>query len=326
MADPVKAVIREKQILRAALAHVGPAGPPGPAGASEWGDIGGTLADQLDLQAALDAITIDLSAFADGDIPYYSATNEVLEPGINWLNALLSVDGKIYLNAGTHNSYYKNTIWCDETTRITVQAGEGDDDYIYNYVKARIGLFGDSLQYPSYGSGKVHIQAGYRSAHSGYSHVGSIMFLVNDPYQVAGGIYNTGQFGIGTPFGDTDTYFPSSRLEILDDGGQLLGFTGEDSIGDIQNAAAMRGYLADATAASFLGRLQTRVYDYNAPESGRVAMEIGTTGSAPKIGFLGAASAARQPHINDPTDLSTALTAIASIIDILETFGFSSTS
>lgn len=33
----------------------GATGPTGPAGASDWGDIAGTLADQTDLQAALDA-------------------------------------------------------------------------------------------------------------------------------------------------------------------------------------------------------------------------------------------------------------------------------
>lgn len=44
----------------------GPQGPPGEAGASEWGDIGGTLSNQTDLQTALDA-----------KVPYTGATQDV---------------------------------------------------------------------------------------------------------------------------------------------------------------------------------------------------------------------------------------------------------
>lgn len=106
--------------------------------------------------------------------------------------------------------------------------------------------------------------------------------------------------------------------------GQLFAL--ESSTTAEQSAARIQAIWNDATHATRKADLVLTAYD----TAEREGLRIRGNGSAAAIGFLGAAPAARQAHVADPSGGATvdaeARSAINSILATLETFGFHATS
>ena len=106
--------------------------------------------------------------------------------------------------------------------------------------------------------------------------------------------------------------------------GQL--FTLESSTTAAQDAARIQALWYEATHATRKADLVLTAYD----TAEREGLRIRGAGSAPAIGFLGAAPAARVAHVADPSGGATvdaeARSAINSILATLEIFGFHATS
>ena len=100
----------------------------------------------------------------------------------------------------------------------------------------------------------------------------------------------------------------------------------KSSTTDDQSAARVQALWYEATHATRKADLVLTVYD----TAEREGLRIRGDGSAPAIGFLGAAPVARQAHVADPSGGATvdaeARSAINSILATLETFGFHATS
>jgi hypothetical protein len=93
-----------------------------------------------------------------------------------------------------------------------------------------------------------------------------------------------------------------------------------------REAASIVPTFATATDASRKARLIVNVYDTAARE----ALRIEASGTAPMIGFLGAAAVVRAAHIADPSggaiQDAEARTAINAILVVIENLGFNATS
>lgn len=100
----------------------------------------------------------------------------------------------------------------------------------------------------------------------------------------------------------------------------------ESSTTAAQSAARIQAIWNDATHATRKADLVLTAYD----TAEREGLRIRGAGSAPAIGFLGAAPTARVAHVADPSGGSTvdaeARSAINSILATLEIFGFHATS
>lgn len=106
--------------------------------------------------------------------------------------------------------------------------------------------------------------------------------------------------------------------------GSYLLFGAQSTTTENRAQATILTQWVDATDATRKGRVILNTYDTNA--SPREIMRGEATGTAPAIGFLGAAASARRAHVANPTDLATCITAINAILVTLETFGFHATS
>ena len=90
-----------------------------------------------------------------------------------------------------------------------------------------------------------------------------------------------------------------------------------------RQSAALTTSWYEATDATRKGDLIAYVTDAGGEREG---WRIRGNGSAPAIGFLGAAPAARQTHIADATNAADVITRVNAVIAVLETFGLIATS
>lgn len=108
--------------------------------------------------------------------------------------------------------------------------------------------------------------------------------------------------------------------------GTGISLQGESSTTSDQDMASIQALWATATHASRKARVLFNVYD----TAVREAIRIEASGSAPMVGFLGAAAVVRAAHIADPSGGGVidaeARTAINAILVVLENLGFNATS
>ena len=172
---------------------------------------------------------------------------------------------------------------------------------------------------------------------------GPIFFVTNSVQRM--GVESAGYFWVGkrrtdamAQFTDTHNTTNTARLTTIYGNNAAAGSTPAAGFGlttqyQLQSsttadtvAASLSVVWNDATHATRKADLVLNAYD----TAVREGLRIRGNGSAAAIGFLGAAPAARQTHVADPTGGATvdaeARTAINSILTTLETFGFHATS